>query len=66
MLLPDSSNGWRAGKRADNASLDRIDSQKGYLKGNVRFVALMANLARADFRDRDLLIFCRAVVAHRR
>lgn len=33
------------------ASLDRIDSSKGYLKGNVQFVALGLNYAKNSFTD---------------
>ena len=43
------------------ASLDRIDSTKGYIPGNLRFVCVMANLARNRFSDEELKEFCRAV-----
>lgn len=45
-----------------NASLDRVDNSKGYVQGNVRFIALMANIARCDFSDTEVVDFCRAVV----
>jgi hypothetical protein len=45
-------------------SLDRIDNSKPYIKGNVRFVCVIANFARHDFSDEQLLKFCRAVVRH--
>jgi len=35
----------------NQASLDRIDNQKGYIRGNVRFLCLMANYARNQFDD---------------
>lgn len=44
-----------------NASLDRIDNKKGYVRGNVRFIAYIANIARADFNDEVLRDFCFAV-----
>lgn len=44
-----------------NASLDRIDPNKGYVKGNVRFVSYMANLAKHKFTDEQLIDFCKAV-----
>ena len=44
-------------------SLDRIDSARGYVKGNVRFVTVLGNLAKGRYSDVDLLRFCRAVVA---
>ena len=59
--------GWklnltRSGKaKAKQASLDRIDSKKGYIKGNIQFVALMANLAKNTFEEEELISFCKAV-----
>lgn len=46
------------------ASLDRVDNSKGYVQGNIRFVSLIANVARNQFSDQQLVDFCRAVVAH--
>lgn len=45
-----------------SASLDRIDSSKGYIKGNVRFVALIFNYAKNTFSDSDVLNFCNKIV----
>lgn len=44
-----------------SASLDRIDNSKGYVKGNVRFVALMFNIARNTFTDGEVIEFCKLV-----
>ena len=33
------------------ASIDRIDSNKGYTKGNVQWVCVFANLAKNTFKD---------------
>lgn len=44
-----------------HASLDRIDCSKGYIKGNLRFVSVMANFARNNFSDEDLIEFCKKV-----
>ncbi|MFA6234097.1 MAG: hypothetical protein WC824_07900 [Bacteroidota bacterium] len=62
MILPrntlatdkDVWNPWRA-------SLDRIDSKKGYLKGNVQFVVLMANLCKGTFTEDDVVVFGKAL-----
>jgi hypothetical protein len=43
------------------ASLDRIDNNKGYEKNNVRFVALIANYCRNNFTDEQVKEFCHAV-----
>lgn len=48
------------------ASLDRIDSSKGYEHGNIQFVCLMANIAKSDYASDDLIRFCRAVANHSR
>lgn len=46
------------------ASLDRIDNSKGYIKGNVRFVSLMFNYARNTFSDSDVIEFCKKISEH--
>jgi len=53
----DRGNPWKP-------SLDRIDSNKGYLRGNVRFITVMANLCKQSFSDEEVIAFCRAVVSH--
>ncbi len=45
-------------KDTDDASLDRLDNSKGYVKGNVRFVSFIANMARNSFTDTELIRFC--------
>jgi len=40
-----------------SASLDRIDSSKGYIQGNVQFVAYGINLAKNNFSDADVISF---------
>jgi len=45
-------------KKAPNiASLDRIDSSVGYMKGNVQFVAYSLNLAKQDFSAEEFSEF---------
>jgi hypothetical protein len=39
------------------ASLDRIDSGKGYIKGNVEFVCLAVNYAKNEFSRQQMLDF---------
>ena len=63
LLLPDGAKTrWKNGKAWNNASIDRIDNEIGYEKGNVRFVSLMANLAKNSFPGADLIKFCTKVV----
>lgn len=46
------------------ASLDRIDSARGYVPGNVQFVSVIANYGKRDFREEELLEFCKAVAEY--
>lgn len=39
------------------ASLDRIDSNKGYVKNNVRFICLIMNYAKNSWTDENVLEF---------
>ena len=60
--LPFHSSDWkRDSNKQKRASLDRIDNSKGYVKGNVRFVAIMANYCRHIFSDNEVKLFCEAV-----
>ena len=57
MELP--KNTTNAGIRGapNKASLDRIDSSKGYVQGNVEFVCLAVNLAKQSFSKTQMLKF---------
>lgn len=44
------------------ASIDRIDSKKGYVKGNIEYVSFMAQCAKHAFNKEDVLDFCKSVV----
>ncbi|MBA3531046.1 MAG: hypothetical protein H0T73_03890 [Ardenticatenales bacterium] len=50
---------------AARASLDRIDSSKGYVVGNIQFVAIIANFAKHGYDESVFLEFCKAVVEYR-
>jgi hypothetical protein len=41
-------------KTPDRASLDRIDSKKGYVRGNVEFISLMAQYAKNEWSRGDV------------
>lgn len=43
------------------ASLDRIDSSKGYIKSNIQFICLIAQYAKNQFKNEELFEFCSAV-----
>ena len=46
------------------ASLDRIDSSKGYIKGNVQWVTYRANVSKHTMTMPELFEFCRKVLSH--
>lgn len=45
------------------ASLDRIDSSKGYIKGNVQFVATPINYLKGTMSDKDTKSYLREIAA---
>ncbi len=67
MELPKTVAGWKMNdifNRNTRASLDRIDCARGYVQGNVRFICWMANIARNNGSDEDLISFCKSVAQH--
>jgi len=44
-----------------NASIDRINNNKGYVPGNIEFVSLMAQYAKNTFTKEELIEFCKRV-----
>lgn len=48
----------------EEASLDRIDSSKGYIEGNVQWVTYQANLSKHVMTMKQLYEFCRKVLNH--
>ncbi|MBW4510921.1 MAG: hypothetical protein KME64_31050 [Scytonematopsis contorta HA4267-MV1] len=63
---PETTNAWSNHKlHPKTASLDRIDSSLGYVFGNVQFVSVIANYAKRDFQEEELLEFCEAVYKYR-
>lgn len=48
----------------NQASLDRIDSKKGYIHGNIRYVTYRVNMFKKDWPDDIFFALCKQVVAH--
>lgn len=46
------------------ASLDRIDSSKGYIEGNVQWVTYQANVSKHTMTMPQLYVFCKKVLNH--
>jgi len=51
-----------SGRVLTNISIDRIDSSKGYLRGNVQFVCDIVNRMKSDMSQADLLSWCRNIL----
>jgi hypothetical protein len=43
------------------ASLDRIDSSLGYVKGNIQFISAAANFAKGSMSHEDMIEFCKLI-----
>lgn len=48
--------------KLNSASLDRIDSSKGYIEGNVEFVCLFINLGKNGFEKTEVQEFLKRIV----
>lgn len=49
---------WNKGKASDDSySIDRIDSSKGYVKGNIQFVSMKANRSKNNLTSAELKLF---------
>jgi hypothetical protein len=46
------------------ASLDRVDSSLGYIKGNIQFISATANLAKHSMTHEEMVIFCKIITNH--
>jgi hypothetical protein len=52
------------GRVATNISIDRIDSSKGYVRGNVQLVCDIANRMKQDLTSAALKMWCRRILEH--
>lgn len=57
-----SSTSSSARQRDTTASPDRIDSSKGYIPGNVRWVHKRINMMKNDMSDEEFKEWCRKIV----
>lgn len=60
--------GWEltfTGKQKTLASLDRIDSSRGYTKDNVRVISYLANLMKSYATEEELVMFATGVLSMR-
>ena len=52
--------------RANSPSLDRVNSRKGYVKGNVRFVCYQVNTALNQYGEKALIALCEDILSFQR
>ena len=48
------------------ASLDRIDSSKGYVEGNVQWIHKNLNAMKSDLSDQELIAWCKTIADYQR
>jgi len=48
--------------KQQTASLDRIDSSKGYIEGNVQWVHRKINMMKQSYTQEEFIELCQAVV----
>jgi len=56
-------NSGRSGAYRNSPSLDRIDNDKGYIKGNVWVISQLANAMKSNASKRDLIAFSEWVLS---
>ncbi|HAW53101.1 MAG TPA: hypothetical protein DCX54_12345 [Flavobacteriales bacterium] len=49
----------------NTASLDRIDSKKGYIEGNVQWVHKMVNMCKQQYTKEEFLKMCKAITKYK-
>jgi hypothetical protein len=55
MILPPTTTQYQKTHSLEKASLDRVDSSKGYIRGNVEFVCFFINLAKNSYSKETML-----------
>jgi hypothetical protein len=53
---------YNHGSNSTNISIDRIDSNLGYIKGNVQLVCYVVNIMKNNFQINEFIMFCEKIV----
>jgi len=53
---------WGKGEVDTNASVDRMDNDRGYTRDNIRLVCRRANTMRGKLTDEDFIRWCKLVI----
>jgi hypothetical protein len=51
-----------SGRTLTNISIDRIDSSRGYLRGNVQLVCDIVNRMKSNMTQEELLFWCEKIL----
>ena len=54
--------GGRGIQSFNSPSIDRIDSSKGYIKGNVQIISLRANMMKNNASKDEMKVFCKNIL----
>lgn len=57
---------WRNRAIEQTASLDRIDSSKGYIEGNIQWIHKELNWLKNDLDEMVLVDWCEKITRHKR
>ena len=63
LTLPNHSG---TNNKLNTASLDRIDSNLGYVKNNVQYISIAANLAKNNMSHDEMVEFCKIIYENKK
>ena len=52
---------FEKGNNLNTASLDRIDSKLGYVKGNLQFISIICNQAKNNLTHENMMTFLKTI-----
>lgn len=64
LKLTDSAAELKADKESITASIDRIDSSKGYVEGNIQWIHKKLNIMKLDMSQSEFINQCKAVASN--